>query len=206
MKLLELFDKANGGDYAWEPIPMQIEETIIRDCADYLREASDCLTDTTQMWRGSLDHEKKFQRVESRLEDREPKDTKKVVHDAINKFFEKHFGWKARNGVFASGHISTAHMYGKPYAIFPIGSFSYVWSPDVVDLHGDYGHFLDNYAEYEDYDQLERGLEHGLKWKTDDLQTAIKKGNEIMLNCKAYYMMDVDLVDELDWEYIHSAI
>ena len=79
--------------------------------------------------------------VKARLDDRMPKDMPKDIHDELNYWFRKKFGWNVRNGVFASSNIGIAKNYhheGDPYIFMPIGKYEYVWSPEVGDLFTDY--------------------------------------------------------------------
>jgi len=91
-----------------------------------------------------------------RLDDRTPKDMPKDIHDELNYWFRKKFGWKVRNGVFASSNIGIAKNYhheGDPYIFMPIGKYEYVWSPEVGDLFTDYyeNDKIHTIEELEDY-------------------------------------------------------
>lgn len=71
--------------------------------------------------------------------DRKPRDTPIQIHDATNKYFGKKYGFKARSqGMFAKGGEPNGggdvSEYGYRYAVFPIGKYKYLWSPDVEDL------------------------------------------------------------------------
>jgi len=70
------------------------------------------------------------------LKDRKPLDTPIDIHNILNSYFKKKFGWNVRNGVFAyiTNEIVDVMEYGEPYIFLPIGNFEYVYSDKIVDL------------------------------------------------------------------------
>jgi len=129
---------------------------------------------------------------------RKPLDTPKEIHKKLDELFKKEFGWKARSeGVFCSGDAPSS-VYGDLYYIFPIDKFKYVWSPDIRDLtlelerfdilyiEGD-GKFIEGY----DYKKFHEILPQLVStYKDNDLQSALRSGNEISLKCKKYYAIN----------------
>lgn len=208
MKLLELFDKANNGDYKWDPTPMQIEEALIRECSKYFHECG-LLDENNQLWRGMHLDGKGFIRVDARKEKREPLHTPVAAHDIMNNFFKEKFGWAARDGMFATGSRSLASQFGPLHAVFPIGDFNFLWSPEIKDATADFyiGDF--NNEQWEEDEGLIAGFESKLahtKWKTDDLPAAINSKGEIMIDCDAYFVLSADKIDEIDWHFIFDSI
>ena len=66
--------------------------------------------------------------------DREPKDSPQWLHRALNNYFVKKVGIPVRSAcLFATGSRSTASVYGKVYAIFPIGPMHFAWSSYFAD-------------------------------------------------------------------------
>jgi len=66
---------------------------------------------------------------------RRPMDTPLEIHEMFDKMFKKKYGWEPRsNSIFCTGDIEQAGNYGKPYIIFPIGNFKYLWNPNIKDL------------------------------------------------------------------------
>ena len=49
-------------------------------------------------------------------------------------WFIENFGAPYRNSVHVTGNIYQTEDYGSPFAIFPIGDFTFVWSPTVSDI------------------------------------------------------------------------
>ena len=66
---------------------------------------------------------------------RRPFSTNKYEQVFLDDLFKKKFGWKARsNAIFCTGSYSAADSYGKPFSIFPIGKYKFLWNKDVPDL------------------------------------------------------------------------
>jgi len=117
--------------------------------------------------------------MKSNIADRLPKDTPKNIHDMLNVMFQKKFGWKCRNGVFASSDINMVNDYGDPYVFVPIGRFKFVWSNKIDDLwstieHSEYAFFpgeeegmLRDQYEFE-YSEGKSGKWEGKVWVPDE--------------------------------------
>lgn len=69
---------------------------------------------------------------------RNPRDSKKIVHSMWNKII-KNAGLTANrsNSAFVTGNIYDAGYYGDIYLFFPIGNFKYTWSPLFRDWNYD---------------------------------------------------------------------
>ena len=146
---------------------------------------------------------------------REPSDTPLWLHNALNELFEKKFGWKVRDGVFATHDTEVAQHYGDAvYCIFPVGEFEYVWSPHVADF---YTAMEENLKEWQaavaakDYTPIAEWIEKaeytnkGLR----KLATANESRygtfiNEISIKCEKYYAIRATLMVDLDWDFITS--
>ena len=136
---------------------------------------------------------------------RRPLDTPLDIHEFIDGWFKKEFGWKARsnNVLFiegrarrqivrmmktASGAISTI--------VFPIGNIEFLWSPKIQDLTQDLD--LENMAYYnkeEWKEKLEKDLINA-DYENTNMRNALISGNEIMIHCKSYYGMAIQKIDE----------
>jgi hypothetical protein len=101
-----------------------------RDCNKFINELKKC---SSYVFRSVHQDIGDLKLIQSRLDDRTPKDTPKEVHNYVNSEFEKKFGWPVRNGVFTSGRRSFA--YGTPYLFFPRGQYRYTWSPVIDDFY-----------------------------------------------------------------------
>lgn len=201
MKLFELHGE-NPDEHA------EVIATLQKDCKKFLDEVN--VTGNTQLWRGTDDVPTgtgftKMKMIHNRL----PMSTKHHIHDFLNDFFQDKFGWKARNGVFCMGNINGVKAYGPPYAIFPIGNYKYIWSPDVDDVFSD---IVSDYprdealAKNHVYPQLGERLKK-IDWRTDDMEVALNEypDKEIMLHAPEYYVIAWRLVKELDWNKIHET-
>lgn len=66
---------------------------------------------------------------------RKNKDTPFPVHNLINDWFNKKFGFKAKsNAMFCSFNKNTALVFGQPYKIYPIGQYTLLSSNKVRDM------------------------------------------------------------------------
>lgn len=175
---------------------------IERDCGPFLKESQKA----GFLYRGiqpggkdlhtqDVDGNKLVYIVKNVRKDRNPRDTSDDMHDALNKWFNDKFGFKARTeAVFAYGgdmFPTTIKEYGDTHIIFPIGEIKYVWSPEVEDL---YVH-LEAY-EIENPEDAESNLKQ-LRYQSTDLHEALKYGNEIMVKCDKYYAFPAEYKQEL---------
>jgi hypothetical protein len=110
----------------------KIWEMVQTDCSQYLKQSQ---KDGKMLWRGArrnVDYVKKLYPIENRM----PMSTKTEVHKWLNKEFDKMFGWKVRNGVFATGDKNVSRYYGNQNCMFfPTDPFEFVWSPSVKDMY-----------------------------------------------------------------------
>jgi hypothetical protein len=119
--------------------------------------------------------------------DRKPRDMYQNVHNKMDKLFDEKFGWKARsNGIFCTGDRTTALGYGTAFMVFPIGNFKFIWSPEVEDLWRWVRGHISSRKGKSTVPDLE-GISE--TYTNKDFPKAIKSGNEIIINCKEYYML-----------------
>lgn len=172
---------------------------VERQCADFIQE----LGAQFGLWRGfnrrfSLPDDHKL----AVPEDRKPLDTEREIHHAMDDWFFDNFGFRARsNAVFCTGSENAALAYGNVHAIYPIGKYEYVWSPEVEDtlhlneearqllmrIEGRERRKL-SVAEWRErkaeiiIDILEKS-----RYTGSGLKQAVKSHHEIMLHCDHYY-------------------
>jgi hypothetical protein len=160
MRLLEFLDKENA-----------LINRLRVDCSEFINVLK---KSNEKVWRGTHHSIGGIQKFVPRS-DRKPKDTNIWVHNLLNKEFLKKFGWKVRNGVFATSDKNEILIrnYGIPYLFFPVNGFKFVWSPDIGDLTVAFGRYatgklsgqvLKNYATPGNYSK-EQGPRFGKgKW------------------------------------------
>lgn len=150
---------------------------ITNDCTPFLKQIGYNVIKNTIV-RGIPEYTNAFIKKNVRLSDREDVATSKAVHDAINIDFKKKYGRPYRNGAFAAhpNHaVDIGLNYGEIFLFFPIGKFSFLWSPKISDL------FID------ESDEEQINLAINTKYTTKNLKAAIKSTHEIMFWCSAYY-------------------
>lgn len=145
---------------------------------------------------------------------RNPLTMGKGLYNIINKGF-KFGGFKARrdNSIFCTANQDTAQNYGTPFIVFPIGNFSFTWSPIIKDMYTtsrwseifqdvydasntnngwfalrkmqpDWPLYKDM-IKHADYNKLGNNLRYF--YKDTDLREASDRSTEIMISCKEYY-------------------
>lgn len=178
MKLRDLFESE---------VPAQDVDAIValikKDCQPFLSQL-----DGAPMYRGlrrkAGAHNEDFLKKEVRI-DRQPHLTRTENHEIIDGWMQRTFGINGRSAtIFCSGDDTTAYTYGNVYAIFPIGKFEFLWSPQIDDLFTDFPRDLEDGDE----DGIEEFLENQ-NYTDKNLAAAIKSSNEIMIQCEEYYAL-----------------
>lgn len=124
---------------------------------------------------------------------RRPMNTKPMIQALIDDWFAKKFGVRFRaESVFAIGDPNVAASYGSLYVLFPIGEFKYCWSPDVEDLFMVIRD-INNLPITATTETVIPQLMANARYQTTDLARALGTNCEVMINCKQYYMLDMDM-------------
>lgn len=119
----------------------------------------------------------------------------KEWHTLVNDYLTSEFGLPYRNGIMSTGDQLQAGGFGVDVAIFPIGKFSFLWSPNVKDLNRDVRRWSGiNGARGRD---VFIGHLKDAGYQDTDLQAAIDSKNEIMIWVEEYYTVDNSQVDRL---------
>jgi len=96
------------------------------------------------LYRGVNEKDKTYLPIKKTMhrEGRLPLSTLPIIHKALNEIFYKKFGWKVRDGVFATFTQADTHVYGNLYYVFGIGSpIRYCYSKEITDLWADLNHW-----------------------------------------------------------------
>lgn len=181
-------------------------DTIISDCKKFIKESKGHF-----LYRGIKNmgfYDTKIERFEVNT-NRKPLDTPSLLQTLFDEEFSKLYGVKPRaSSIFCTGSRSLAGDYGRPMVIFPIGNYTYWWSPDVLDLVDIWSTYnikladvRINTPEYtEDPSELISKINKLLtnrKYYNTDLVNAISSSNEIMILCKEYYAVDIETAKEV---------
>ena len=139
-------------------------------------------------------------------------------YNLFNKLSQKKFGWRMRNGAFATGDKDFTGIFGTPYIFIPMGNkLQYLWSSIIKDLN----YFIDGYT-YEDNKRFNKlgefdfdvdgtyGLHHLKDYQLEkvfksilntyddyDMEEAIRSEGEIMFNCSKYMLINTKYDSEL---------
>lgn len=172
-------------------------------------------------------------------ERKQPMSMSTVDHQMSNKWFSDTFGIAARTEtVFTTTNRGLAKRYGTIHFIFPIGKFSIINSPEYSDLffrmsgankldiykklfgvvdgreletYDDIKDFMEELAQDEPlkYQELINVILEEGKYEKNNYSEAFKNGNEIMLKCKAFYIVTADeerindFINDFVWDEIY---
>lgn len=192
MRFLEHINEEAGG--------RAFAKRICEECIPFLQESGGrAYYRGGQAW-----DEKKGYSVYKPIPNRKPTDTIMPLHDAANKYFNEHFGWNARSGIFITPQHSVAWNYRRGLsnaAVFiPIGEIKYVWSPEVKD----FTNMFDN-VDQSGYDEKgeKAALNSDMKKLNKILPTYIdenlkvNKENEVSVLCTSYYIFEPKLAFDI---------
>ncbi len=173
--------------------PDKINKIISADCYPFLKESH-----ALELYKGYA-NTKYFKRVIPGLykikviKNRKPLLGNNEYFNLFNKAFEEKFHIpKIRSiSVVSSGNIDVANDYGDVYKIYPIGYFSYIWSPKVEDAYIEWDAVMTELEykgagpELSDKQKAMKKLVSSYKMK--DLAKGLRSGNEILFQCEEYY-------------------
>jgi len=171
----------------WE----KLKKILDKDCQQYIHELKNAKYLLLRGVKGS--NIPLFIETKKIRKNRKPRLIMKDLHDRLGKDSKKIYGWNIRKeGLFTTKSREDASVWGKPVIIFPIGSFKYVWSDDVLDLYDAYDHWdfvLDNDKDYEN-----EILPELKKYHTNNLnkylRTPIVLTSECIINGNKYYAIN----------------
>ena len=177
-----------------------IFDKIKKDCKPFIKQVKS----GGLLYRGTKKDNPGIIKITPR-KDRRPMSIHHKVQDILDDLFKKKFGWEARSsGVFAVGDFSVASQYsgyesGGVYSMWPIGSFKFLWSPNVADLFEEIWDTSQDWVEWftSGHDELAKFVD---TYTDKNLPKAIKSKHEIMISCKSYYMV----LDGYDGEILNN--
>jgi len=180
-------------------------EKFKKDCSFILGELKGT-GGSALMLRGSKDKNPDFEIAKWVPRDG-PRNTPIAAHRAFNELFDKKFGVKARDWMFATGRHDSAEIYSGltgPNIIFPIGKFEWLSCTDINDRFYDLTVALSKEREYIKNRDVSRSFSYDeiielatkylvkqldeVSWTFNtDLVKCINYGAEIMFKCERYY-------------------
>jgi len=165
-------------------------ELIKKNCKPFL-EAIDYDILKYKMFRGYTNSNAATISTKIRLDNRKPADMTIELHNLSNDYFQKNLGEPFRNAMFVTGFKDHASKYGTTFLIFPVGEFTFAWSPRVKDLFeaisGNGWRFKHDLPA----DEFNTWMDTKI-FQNTDLKAAIKSRNEIMIRGPGYYGINLD--------------
>jgi len=185
----------------WSPI-------IKKDCAKFIKDIRGSKGTFTRV-DGYIGGRKRQNPVilKNTRSKRQVMDSPKTITNGMNKLFKEKFGWKARteNVVFCWGTPFNSQDINYGFLVFPVGNYKYVWSPEVRDLYGEFVQSsIDSSIEKEERGKQFMdfiGDEISDTYINKNLKKAVVSSNEIMVNCKQYYYIRIELIERVDQEF-----
>jgi hypothetical protein len=165
---------------------------IKRDCQPYLSQVQDPMKLRRGVKRDydadSQTGRPMFNKRKSHLAGRNPRGSwMQKWHPVVNDYFTAEFGLPFRNGIMTTGDQMQSSHFGTDVAVFPIGEFKFLWSPEVTDINHQFR--AGNWDIQDSKQRLLNALESA-NYQTTDLQAAIDSKNEIMIWAESYYTLD----------------
>jgi hypothetical protein len=118
------------------------------------------------------------------------------LKDAFNVTFEKYYKRPYCKGMHCSFVPQNITDGYHQYAIFPVGEFTYCWSPQITGIFEYYvSHTSPNRIDHEyDYNEVMDYVDHEVRYKyvNNNIIDAVDKPNEIMIYCDEYLAVPVD--------------
>lgn len=200
----------------------EITKMIKKDCSQYYRFLiknfkNKKVHNFPFLWRGTYARgDADISKVIPR-KNRQPKDMPGDLHEILDDYFYKKFGWRPRSeGVFCAAARSTAEGYGdRPFLIFPFDGYKYLWNKKVDDLYSKmegseyFGTPEDQYYfEDEYYQEYEEGDGNGTYYyEGEDTGESSKEAAvaEVVDSLYDEYRED-DQYDELDEYNLRKVI
>lgn len=139
-------------------------------------------------------------------QDRNPKDTEPLIHDFLDEWSRKEWGWKWRSeGVYTSTDYRDSLRYGnKSFLFFPIGNYSYLYNREVSDI-ADYNIAYEWIKQYKEGDKSDlwaynRAKQFIEKFLSEYTDKGLKKYHntsgqnviEVVWKCREYYLIGTD--------------
>lgn len=198
-KFLKENDSPIFTDEEYEKNNYEVSDKIINliksDCKPWIQEFGGIIP----LYRGVISHIPFFSKRYVR-EDRKPRDSGKEVHEKWNNFFKKEFNHPFRSSaVFATTNYNIAGEFGHIFLIFPIGKYSYTFSPYVSDLTYNFERKLKefNHENGTDFNlrtvpqDIVNDIMHDFSYEIDfGLNEFLKRNVEVMINCESYYALE----------------
>lgn len=128
--------------------------------------------------------------------DRQPLDTPVELHNVLDDWFLKKFGWRARSQALFCWPLKfiSSNVQGN-WLVFPAGNYKFIWSDKIDDLWADINNVYNTDVEIfiKDFESV-----YGDSYHNDKIKQSMRWGGEIMINCKYSYLTRAELMEPLN--------
>lgn len=190
------------GTYRWEEDIDLLTKEIKEKCQPFIKAAGNL-----PMFRCMVPPENYIRKVRK---DRQPQNSLPFDHDVMNAWFDENFGVKHRSeSLFVAGGSKidelTELYHDTYYGVFPIGDFKFVWSPEYFDVWAEldtsYPQSTRNDEEKANRKQQVLKILTNGKYSDKDLQSALRSGNEMMIECDEYVIVPADMMVKMGYKW-----
>lgn len=170
-----------------------LSSLLNKDCMSYIKELNGV---DTLLLKG-VKKIPSYYEVKTIRTNRKPRIISNELHNKMNQYGEKLFGWNIRSeGLFCTNNKLLTDTWGKPSIVFPIGSIKYIWNEDVNRLYELY----DDYDNYGNNDEVQKKMIDEIYLNMEDyhdnnLNEYLKRTkyiNECIVKCKKYYLINYE--------------
>jgi hypothetical protein len=127
---------------------------------------------------------------------RRPLDTPMDLHNALDDWFLKKFGWRARSqALFCWPLKFISDFTSYKWLVFPAGNYRFLWSDRLDDLWADISGIYNTDMEIfiKDFESI-----YGNSYHNDKIKQSMRWSGEIMINCKYSYLARAELMGPLN--------
>lgn len=204
----------NEGNVVGEDLPnfTELQKRIEKDCKKYLGllKGKDPLV--RGMYLGMLTSQEYFETTllsDTVRQDRKPQGTQSQIFKELNKMLEKEGHVRRDKAKLLTSNVKHARTFSENiYFIFPIGNFHYTWLEGIDfnlnDKSTGWRGFIWPSIWYNGDEESRSRMQDNMKkrgknkfedWFTTDkgFDIAYKKGYEIWMDPKKYYILDIDI-------------
>jgi hypothetical protein len=109
--------------------------SIKRDCQRFIKEWGSIPMPDCAIYRGMINSWPNI--LYYTKPNRTPVGMDVATQNKLDDFFQEEFGhrYRSEHSLFCTGNPEHTKLFGDVHVIFPIGKYSYIWSPEVNDIN-----------------------------------------------------------------------
>ena len=172
-----------------------VARDILKNCQPFIKEWGGIPSPSRALFKGTEQSHWPVYEFNTKAS-RKPTGMTTGVQQKLDDYFQEQFGHRYRSDhiVFCVDELNWAYEFGEPHVIFPVGTFSYLWSPDIADI---------NSSMY-DYDN---DIDKIMKISRFVHNSGLNKVafNEVMINVRKYYSIPLKIYKQTIYPLLTKA-